>query len=449
MSNVVEKINLIKSDPVKNNNKYWKGTLYDNGDVFCEWGRIGYTGQSKMFPGKGRSFLMSKVNDKKRDGRNGEIGYREAEIIDDSGIVSKPSVGTKVNSSELSRIARKQIAKDSKNKEVLDLIDYLTKQNIHNIVSASGGNIKYNYDAGLFQTPLGLVGQKTINEARDVLSDIADKVVAKDYNGNLLELHRNYCMLIPQDMGLKRIDLTEFWFSDSTQIAKQNQILDGLQASLSQAATDKKNADDAVGDNDTDEQVFNTDLMIVEDAEIIKPIFDNFYARRSRQHNCYHYEPIKLWSVKIAPMINAYNKYGVTLSNRIDGYHGTGAENCLSLLKTGFMVRPPSNAAISGKMFGCGIYTAPCHIDGSATKALNYAVGYWGGRSSNRTFMFICDVAMGKYHTPLGPYGGPPKGYDSCWAKGRGKSGVLNDECIVYKESQVNIKYLMELQPSR
>jgi len=34
-------------------------------------------------------------------------------------------------------------------------------------------------------------------------------------------------------------------------------------------------------------------------------------------------------------------------------------------------------------------------------------------------------------------------GFDSCWAKA-GQSGVRNDEQIVYRTSQTNIRYLIE-----
>ena len=82
MSTILKKIYLVKSDPVKNNNKFWKGTLFDSQDVLCEWGRVGDVGQSKLFPGAGENFLDKKVREKKSNGRNDEIAYREVEIID-------------------------------------------------------------------------------------------------------------------------------------------------------------------------------------------------------------------------------------------------------------------------------------------------------------------------------------------------------------------------------
>jgi len=439
MSNVIERVHLIKSDPVKNNNKFWIGELHDDDTVHCRWGRVGDEGQSNVKDG-GKRFLDQKVSEKMRDGRNGEIGYRKVDIID-SDVSTTQNKTLSSTSKDLSIIAKKQIIKSSTNRELINLIDFFTKQNVHNIVTFSGGNIQYNYDSGTFKTAMGMVSQSTVDEARYVLDGISDCVINKNYGEALMKLHRDYCMLIPQDIGRKRIELSDFWV-DISKVQTQSQVLDGLQASLvsaSKPSTDNK-------PTPIEEQVFDTELDIVSDDQIKNRIFTNYLNMRSRQHSCYDYKPINLWSIHIRPMRKAFQNHGAKMTNIIEGYHGTGSENALSLLKTGFLVRPPSKAAISGKMFGTGVYTAPCHIAGSSTKSTNYAIGFWGGRSSERTFNFVCDVAMGKYHTPKGPYSGPPTGYDSCWAKGNHVSGVLNDETIVYKESQIDIKYLIELK---
>jgi poly [ADP-ribose] polymerase len=78
---------------------------------------------------------------------------------------------------------------------------------------------------------------------------------------------------------------------------------------------------------------------------------------------------------------------------------------------------------------------------------LNYATNYWtGGGNSSKTFMFLADVAMGKYFTPKGPRSDLPlAGYDSTYAIG-GQSGVMNNEMIVYKLEQCNLKYLCEFE---
>jgi poly [ADP-ribose] polymerase len=57
--------------------------------------------------------------------------------------------------------------------------------------------------------------------------------------------------------------------------------------------------------------------------------------------------------------------------------------------------------------------------------------------------MFLVDVAMGKEYIPRSGGNGKKPGFDSCWAK-PGQSGVINDEQIVFRASQTNIRYMVE-----
>lgn len=446
MATIIKKINLVKADPVKNNNKFWRGTAYSDGSVLCEWGRIGDKGQSKLFPSGGESFLMKKVREKTSDGRNDEIAYREIDIIDNDVIVS-PSVKS-VASPDLKQIAMKQIKTSSKNKEVMDLIEYMTKVNIHNITSFSGNNIKYNYDKGMFQTEMGLIGQSTIDSARNVLVEIGDLVASRNYGNELLEKTRDYCMKVPQNLGHKRLEVKEFW-SDIGKVQQQNSVLDGLQASLVQAISSPK--DKAIVT--PEEQVFNVHLDVVSDNSITKEIFDYYYNTRSTMHQCYSYKPKKIWKVEIKGAKDSFDKDGGKMRLVIPGFHGSGSSNLLSLLKSGILVRPPSSAHVSGALFGSGAYMAPLKrengdlINGAASKALNYSTNFWGGNNSQRTFMFFVKMGMNKYYVPearnYDRISYPVSGYDSTWAYG-GHSGVRNDEAICYRSSQINIEYLIE-----
>ncbi|MFA7218916.1 MAG: WGR domain-containing protein [Synergistaceae bacterium] len=442
MASLVEKVHLIKSDPVNNNNKFWIGELYDDDSVVCRWGRVGDTGQSKSFPSGGKKFLDSKVRSKKKSGRNGEIAYREIEIIDGASVPAPKTSSTKTTSgSQLSQIAKKQIQTGG-NPEALKLIDYLVKVNAHQIASMTGGQITYNYDTGLFQTPMGLVSQANIDEARDKITGIGDIVAKKKYNDpNLMELTRDYLMLVPQDIGRKRLELDDFW-CDLTAVQKQDAILDGLQASLTQAA---KTPVKSVKDNKPEEQIFQTKLELVSDPKAIKKIKDLYHKTRQSMHNCYHLDVKKVYTIDINTVQDAFKRDGAKMDNVWDLWHGTRASNLLSILKGGLII-PPSNASnVTGRMFGNGVYASD-----QSTKALNYAYGYWGGgKSDDNCFMFLLKMAMGNYYTPKSPFSAnsAPKGYDSTFAQAH-KSGVYNNEMIVYRTSQINLRYLVEFSPN-
>ena len=150
----------------------------------------------------------------------------------------------------------------------------------------------------------------------------------------------------------------------------------------------------------------------------------------------------RLYEVEIGEMKRRYDKTAARLGNiRGDLWHGTRASNLLSILKHGLVV-PPANAAhCTGRMFGNGIYTSL-----QSTKALNYATDFWNrsGTQGQRTFMFLCDVSLGKVHK-VHSYGGhyPVRSTNTTWVE-PGRGGVLNHECIVYDASQVNLSYLAE-----
>lgn len=133
-------------------------------------------------------------------------------------------------------------------------------------------------------------------------------------------------------------------------------------------------------------------------------------------------------------------------------FHGSRNENWWSIINSGLMLRP-TNAVITGKMFGYGIYYAP-----KARKSLGYTSlsgSYWARGNSSSGFMALMDVAYGK---PYDVYSFDSKYYNfnyetlqkncpgaNCLHAHEGNM-LRNDEIIVYKEEQCTIKYLVELK---
>ena len=452
MATIVREEKYIKSDVGNNNNKFWTGILYSDNSVETKWGRVGDVGQSKMFPGAGASFLDKKCREKE-SARNGEIPYRKLNVIGGAQPVASTTRIVSASTSQLADVAKKQI--QTNNPIVNDLITYLAKKNVHNLVDACGDKLTYNDTTGLFSTPLGVVTQENIDSARDILTKIADLVAESRWDREMADFTNSYCMLIPQNIGHRRLETREFW-SDLSKIQRQSQILDGLQASVVTASQPAK----SMSVNVPEEKVFNVELNLVTDRNVVREVFDYYTNTKSTMHGCCRYSPKQMWEVKISNMLKAFDSRGKALGNVVSGFHGTGSENVLSLLKSGFLTRPPSSAKVSGKLFGCGTYCAPLKrvdgrlVKGAGTKALAYATGGWGGSVSERTFMFFVEMAMGKFYVPsyrnYQSINYPVNGYDSTWAYGEtmnGRndySGVMNDEAIVYKEHQVNIKYLVE-----
>ena len=191
-----------------------------------------------------------------------------------------------------------------------------------------------------------------------------------------------------------------------------------------------------------EEKLFDVKLRRVEDGDTLDRIHRKYRETQQDKHACAHLDVKAVYAVEIAAMQQAFEAHGRPLGFVNELWHGTKIANLLSILRSGLRVSPPASAHVTGKMWGNGVYASD-----QSTKALNYAYGYWSGQRSDNCFMLLLDMAMGKTYVPSSYTEKLPRpGYDSTFAKA-GVSGVINNEMIVYRNEQVNIKYLVEFSP--
>jgi len=233
---------------------------------------------------------------------------------------------------------------------------------------------------------------------------------------------------------------------NDTALKKQNDVLDSLQASLATMLTappvpGKKDQPTALP------KVFAAKIELVTSPQIIRLIVNMYEKSMNTGHQSSHLQVKKVFAITIDPLVEAFEKNGKNKGNIQQLWHGTRVSNVLSIIKSGLIIPPQSAPHCTGRLYGAGIY-----FSDQSTKSLNYAYGYWDGKSKDENcFMFIADVAMGKSWTPTGPmYNGHTyankNGFDSCFAKGR-MSGVQNNEMIIYNTFQCNLVYLVEFAP--
>lgn len=413
-----------------NNNKAWQITLYDNDDVLVEWGRVGKALQSKLHSSVGRRKFERLINDKTSKSNSPDKLYTEVKAIDSNN--STISKSSSIKNVDLKEIAKKQIKYNSP--ILANFIEWLTEINAHNILVATGGSVQYNVDSGQFKTPMGIIAPEQVKEARNVLFNLAKDVTNKNYDDNFNYNLNHYLRLIPHDFGMRKINPLTF-LPDMNSVQKENDILDGLDASFNDALKPKDNN----SITKTEEKVFDTELNLVTDRDIIERINKKYETTKKGNHSCSHLKLKCVYSVLIKSTKDKFDKVSHVVGNIHELFHGTSSQNLLSVLKSGLKVIPPSTAYISGKMFGNGTYASPC-----SSKALNYSFGYWNNTRHNRCFMFLVDFCCGKVYVPRSSNETfPKKGYDSTWAK-QNISGVINDEVIVYKDEQCNPTYLLE-----
>jgi len=462
---VLKEAKLILASVSANNNKFWTCRLHDNFDVSVTYGRVGSAGASKSWPtgsaAAAESLFASKCKDKQRS------GYQAAKVLSASATPKALFLDT------LADLARSQLcpaapADGSSDSEdgglVSRLVAHLVKANTHEIVSHT--SLAYDEAAGSFSTPLGIVDQDAVAEARGVLARIGGMVAGATPRDGWEPLLEKYLMLIPQDIGMARPTLDRL-FPGVAAVREQGAVLDALEASIravqaaAAAAAAKPAADGGAGSacaSAAAQRVFNARLHLV-------PAADAAYAAALRlfedSANAAHRVASRvrlrrLFGVRIDAMADAFDARGRAVGNVQRLWHGTRASNLLSILRAGMVVPPASSPHVTGRMYGDGLY-----FSDQSTKSLNYSLGAAPGQGSSSrgatgapstewrgsSFMFLCDVAMGRAFTPASSGWGsrsfPVAGYDSTFARG-GHSGVRNNEMIVYGSHQANPVYLCE-----
>lgn len=411
-----EKVRLVFSDLAKNSYKYWDGELLDDGTVISTFGVVGAANpQSKNFGKVGKSFFEKKIREKLNK------GYEHAKVI-----IEGANTTAIVQKGTLADIAMRQIKHS--NDLVKKLIKRLADSNIHKITSATS----ISFNDGVFKTPLGIVTQEGIDEARLLLQwffkfQPKRKSVEQTYNEKI----DKYLKIIPRPKGggLHYEDI----FDTSESIQKESDVIDALENSLSLATTPTATPDDKT----VEEKVFDLSIEVETDDKVRKRLEKWYEDTKKAMHS---YGNVKVREIYNVDLLKYNANFREELANRVQVWHGSGQSNILSILKSGLFTSPPSTAAIAGKMFGNGVYGSE-----TSSKSLGYSLGRWGQSSGDSGWLFVCEFAMGNPYYAKNSLSNIPSGYDSCWALPKNTS-LYNDELIVYNENQIRIKYLLEVK---
>lgn len=411
------------SDADNNNNKFWEIILTDSNQATIKFGRVGATASVKTKI-MSLSQVEKEIKEKTKPGRkNGP--YSEVEIVAES--VSSSSPTNVINT------AVRDIA--GQDKILIDLVSLLAEANKHELNIASGGQMQIN-TSGLVTTPLGVVKQENIDEARIILSNMEQDILNKNFDSTEFKTNLNqYLRLVPQKVSASR-GWHKTFITSVESLQRQNTLLDQLESSVKMATTQINT------EIEINNRVFEVTLELIDNQSQEFKDIEVFYktGHQTRHSAVSHLKPKRAFRVIVPHMKQAYDDCKIGNEKRL--WHGTRVFNVLSILKNGLIIPKGGSYHITGRMFGDGVY-----FSDQSTKSLNYATNFWsGGKNDSLTFMFLCDVKMGKEYIPTGPFSGvAPKGFDSTYAIG-GKSQVLNNEMIVYSLDQCNITHLVEFE---
>jgi poly [ADP-ribose] polymerase len=386
-----------------NNNKYYDMEEVDS-EIKVKYGRVGVTTQTATYPiSKWDSLLKSKT----------KKGYKDVTALR---VVSESIDFQDISSDEISTI-------------------------VSRLQAFANKSVTQNYTVSS-----DAVTQVQVEEAQKLLDSLAKANLLKKrvdtnvFNKNLLDLYQ----VIPRrmqrvqdhmiDSKMPREDINEL-------LAKEQATLDVMKGQVHVAVAKQKNTQE---DKSTILEAMGLEIEIAtpEDVEIIK---QNLGQISSHYKNAY--------KVKNLRCQEKYDKWLKKADNKRTRlfWHGSRNENWWSILDSGLILRP-TNAVITGKMFGYGLYFAD-----QARKSFNYTSyrgSYWARGSSDTALMCLYDVHLGNWlrqkryenwmyqltENKLKERGN----YDSLFAEGG--ADIRNNEYIIYNENQCAPRYLVEFK---
>lgn len=416
---------LVMANATDNNNKFYELKLEDDGSVIARYGRVGVEGKIEN-KGQGEHTFETVARQKRAK------GYKPVDIA----LAVKDEKGKTQHS--LAEVAKRDLIANDPTLSML--IERLAAINAHQLMAATGGQI--TIQNGQVRTPVGLVTLASVHTAKQVLVKLQQmvdkrKTALAPYNESL----EQYLTLVPQKVPHMR-GWGPTFFTDHTSFIRQNDLLEQLESSLKTLEDEAKTAVPDEQEEKPLERMFGYSIRAVSDKKLFERINKIYKSQINPMHASSRLKLKNVYELVNDDISRRYDVMSKKVGNARELWHGTRACNVLSILKGGLIIpRSGGNFTITGRMFGDGLY-----FSDQSSKSLNYAYGYWGhGPKDNNCFMFLCDVAMGKEYIPSSSGNGQKSGYDSCFAKA-GKSGVLNNEMIVYHLDQARPRYLCEFE---
>ena len=389
-----------------NNNKYYN--LFPEGDQFrVEYGRVDATKTTAYYP---MSKWNSQINSKLKKGYQ-DVTDLKKDLVE-----------------EISSANPESPYKEIENAAVRALVEKLQ--------SMARETIQKNYTV-----KASAVTHDMVDAAQKIIDELANSCSkVEEFNDKLLKLFT----VIPRKMGNVRDYLANKVEDFAQIISKEQDLLDVMRGQIY-----VKSENEPVEHVEKKQQTILEELGLVmeetdaDDVALIKTLMNESAGKFK-----------KAWRVKNLKTQERFDKF--VEENDIKDtrllFHGSRSENFWSIIKTGLVLRP-TNAVITGKMFGYGCYYAP-----KCAKSIGYTSlsgSYWAHGGNNTAYMAIFDVAYG---TPYDVYNFDSKYYNldynklqqfkqgaNCLHAHADRGMLRNDEIVVYKEDQMTIKYLIEI----
>lgn len=389
-----------------NNNKYYN--LFPEGSQFrVEYGRVDATKTTAYYPiSKWDSQIKSKL----------KKGYQDV--------------------TDLKKDLVEEISSDSPESPYKEIENVAIKAIVEKLQKLARETINKNYTV-----KASAVTQDMIDAAQKIIDALANNTATiEEFNSNLLKLFT----VIPRKMNDVRYYLADKSDDFPGIITKEQDLLDVMRGQIYV----KPEIEPTITVEKKQQTILEELGLVVEEATrddvaLIKTLMKE---SADKFRNAW-----RVTNLKTQDRFDKFVKDNDIKDTRLL-FHGSRSENFWSIIKTGLVLRP-TNAVITGKMFGYGVYYAP-----KCAKSIGYtslAGSYWAKGGNNTAYMALFDVAYGipydvynfdsKYHNldynKLQQF----KTGANCLHAHSDKGMLRNDEIVVYKEEQMTIKYLIEI----
>lgn len=390
-----------------NHNKYYDMICIDENTWQAKYGRVGASEQIRIYPMRDWN---KKYNEKIRKG-----------YIDRSDMVEEAI--------ETIKPKTKQEYQEIQNKVIREIVEKLQ--------SLAKSSIEKNY-----KVKSNVVTQKMIDAAQKLLDSMINfNGTVDEFNNKLLELFS----IIPRKMKNVNEYLVRKKEDFDNKLIEESDILDTMRSQVYVNNVQKQIEEDKPIHNMTILDALGLEMQEVTNEEIkmIKNLMNESKDKFKRA-----------WKVTNYKTQKRFDDYITTnhISNTKLLFHGSRSENFWSILQTGLVLRP-TNAIITGKMYGYGCYFAP-----KCQKSIGYTSlsgSYWAKGNNSKAYIALFDTAYGN---PYDVYTFDSKYYNldynklqqykqgaTCLHAHKDKGMLKNDEIVYYKEEQMTIKYLIEI----
>jgi poly [ADP-ribose] polymerase len=395
----------------KNNNKFYHMFEQTDGTFKVEYGRVESTAQHTSYQ---MHQWDKKFNEKVKKGYKDVTEFTTVkESVSDT--------GEKIDESFISN-------------------DTYVKGLISDLQRFAKATVSQNYNVSTRN-----VTQKMVDEAQSVVDQISISYTKKINTTELNELLLKLFTIIPRKMA----KVKDYLINDgdtketiSKLIENEQSVLDTLAGQVAMEVEEPKVITETKVKTKGLLDSMGIEMSHVTDANVIAKI----KKLMGDSSNLFH----RAYEVKNHKADKKYNDHlsKMNVKNEELFFHGSRSENWISILQTSLLVRP-TNAVITGKMFGSGIY-----FSSVCRKSIGYTSlsgSYWVKGNNNKAYMALFKVNVGNKkivhkhdsscysfdHKTIQPF-------DSVYAPAG--ADLRNDETIVYSEEKCKIQYLIEIK---